>query len=166
MTELKRLSKEAIPTALDKAVRYRLLNDPEQAESICLDVLEVEPDNENALINLLLALTDQFEQRLTQAAQEAQEVLERLTDEYHRIYYAGIIYERRARALLKLDTPRCHYAAHDWYQKALEKYGQAAKIRPEGNDEAILRWNTCVRALERNNKLKPEPAETFQPFLE
>ena len=166
MAELKRLSKEAIPAALDKAVRYRLLNDPEQAESICLDVLEVEPDNENALINLLLALTDQFEQRLTQAAKEAHKVLEQLTNEYHRAYYAGIICERRARALLKLDTPRCHYAAYDWYQKALENYARAAEIRPEVNDEAILRWNTCVRALERNSKLEPEPADTFQPFLE
>ncbi len=166
MAELKRLSKEAIPAALDKAVRYRLLNDPEQAESICLDVLEVEPDNENALINLLLALTDQFEQRLTQAAKEAHTVLKRLTNEYHQAYYAGIICERRARALLKLDAPRCHYAAYDWYQKALENYARAAEIRPEVNDEAILRWNTCVRALERNSKLEPEPVDTFQPFLE
>ena len=166
MTELKKLSKEAIPAALDKAVRYRLLNDPEQAESICLDVLEVEPDNENALINLLLALTDQFEQRLTRAAQEADDVLERLTDEYHKAYYAGIISERRARALLKLDTPNCHHAAYDWYQKALANYSQAAELRPEGNDEAILRWNTCVRALERNSKLEPETVDTFQPFLE
>jgi len=42
MFDLKPLSKNAIPAALAKAERYRLLNEPMQAASICEDVLRVE----------------------------------------------------------------------------------------------------------------------------
>jgi len=61
MFELKLLTKVAVPKALERAERYRFLNEPGEAESICLDVLRVEPDNQKALITLLLALTDQIE---------------------------------------------------------------------------------------------------------
>ena len=40
MFELERISIDAVPAALEKAERYRLLNEPLMAESICLDVLE------------------------------------------------------------------------------------------------------------------------------
>ena len=60
MFELKTLSKSAVPAALAQAERYRLLNEPAEAESICLDVLRVEPDNQDALVTLVLSLTDQF----------------------------------------------------------------------------------------------------------
>ena len=55
MFELKRLSEEAIPAALEKATRYRLLNEPAEAESICHDVLQIDPENQQALVVLLLA---------------------------------------------------------------------------------------------------------------
>src|SRR5262244_1472637 len=58
--KLKVLSPAAIPAALERAERYRLLNEPTQAESICLDILEVDPESQPALILLLLSLTDQF----------------------------------------------------------------------------------------------------------
>ena len=61
MPELKQLHKDAIPAALEKAERYRLLNEPGEAESICLDILAVDPDNQRAIITLLLAFTDRFE---------------------------------------------------------------------------------------------------------
>jgi tetratricopeptide (TPR) repeat protein len=166
MAELKLLSKEAIPNALDKAVRYRLLNEPDQAESICLDVLEIEPENKKALINLVLALADQLEQRLSSAANEAAEVVKRLEDDYDRAYYSGIICERRARAILQLNSPGCHHAAFDWYQKALSEYEKAIDLRSPGNDDAILRWNSCVRALDKNPRLEAAPPDTFEPFLE
>ena len=60
MFKLKPLSKEAVPAALEKANCYRFLNEPVEAESICLDILEVEPENQQAIITLLLSLTDQF----------------------------------------------------------------------------------------------------------
>lgn len=98
MFELKRLSKDAIPAALDKALRYRLLNEPAEAESICRDVLSIDPDNQQALVTLLLALTDRFDEGYAVGAIQAQEVLSRLRDEYERAYYAGIICERQAKA--------------------------------------------------------------------
>src|ERR1700722_16262182 len=60
MNDFKPISPDAVPLALEKAERYRLLNEPAQAESICLDVLAVDPDNQRALVMLLLALSDQF----------------------------------------------------------------------------------------------------------
>ena len=99
--ELKPISKEGIPAALQKAERYRIINDPSSAESICLDVLEVDPENQEALVTLLLAITDQFAERPAEGARRAQELLPRLDDEYKRTYYAGIICERCAKAQLR-----------------------------------------------------------------
>ena len=105
MFELKRLSADAIPAALEKALRYRLLNDPAEAESICHDVLRIDPENQQALVNLLLALTDRFGKGYAVGVTQAQEVLSHLHDEYERAYYAGIICERRAKAHLSQGHP-------------------------------------------------------------
>src|SRR5215510_8437473 len=97
--DLKALWKDAIPSALAKAERYRLLNEPGEAESICLDVLRIDPGNQTALVTLALALTDQFsDEGSARAAARAADVVSRLTDEYERAYYSGIISERRAKA--------------------------------------------------------------------
>ena len=60
MFELKPLSREAIPAALEKAMRYRLLNEPGAAESICHDVLRTDDQRylragENQCVRALLA---------------------------------------------------------------------------------------------------------------
>src|SRR5574338_465203 len=99
--ELKPITRAGVTAALQKAERYRLLNDSACAESICLDVLACEPDNQQALITLLLAITDQFWDEMSSGVQRAREVLPRLTDEYKRAYYAGIICERRGKAQLQ-----------------------------------------------------------------
>ena len=164
--ELKPLSPEAVPAALDKAVRYRLLNEPVLAESICRDIIAVEPDNEMALINLLLSLSDQFDSQLSTAFKEAQECVPRLEDEYHRLYYGGIICERRANVHLERANPGSGSLAYDWYRRAMEMYEKAFELRPASNDEALLRWNTCVRVLARHAELKPAPEDQFHPFLE
>src|SRR5205814_8989764 len=96
--ELKKLSKAAIPAALERAERYRLLNEPAQAESICQDVLAVESDTQQALITLLLAITDQFGQG--GSVSRAREVLRRIQGVYEKAYYAGVISERTGRAQL------------------------------------------------------------------
>src|SRR5947199_3477289 len=98
MSELKLLHKDAIPAALEKAERYRLLNEPAHAESICLDVLAVDPENQRALVMLLLALTDQFQTGPTDCFRHAEAVVPRLNGEYERCYYTGIIWERRGYA--------------------------------------------------------------------
>src|SRR4029077_7277007 len=108
MSELKLLRKEAVPAALEKATRYRLLNEPAEAESICLDILRADPGNQQALVTLLLSLTDQLESNYVVSSTQAQEVLGRITDEYEHAYYAGIICERQAKARLAqsiLGTP-------------------------------------------------------------
>src|SRR6266446_5667640 len=98
--EFKPLSREAIPAALEKAMRYRLLNEPGEAESISLDVLRIEPDNQQALVILLLALTDRFSRGYAVGVTQARELLPRLRDPYEQAYYARIISERRAKAQL------------------------------------------------------------------
>lgn len=166
MFELKRLTKKAIPRALEKAERYRLLNEPGEAESICLDVLGIDSENPSALVTLLLALTDQFEERFAEALQGAREVLGRLGDEYERAYYAGIIFERQAKALLRQGGPASGYVAYDAFREAMGWYEKAEALRPAGNDDALLRWNTCARIIERNADLVPEPEERSEPPLE
>ena len=160
MFELKPISKDAIPAALEKAERYRLLNEPEGAESICLDVLEIEPGNQQALTSLILALTDQFASRMNEAFTAARELVPRLESEYHQHYYSGIIFERRARGRMQQGGPGSGFVAYDWIRQAMEFYQKAAEVRPQGEDASILRWNTCVRVLQRHPELKPEHEET------
>lgn len=166
MFELKPISRAGLQEALEKAEHYRLLNEPTQAESICLDILAVDPDHQGALVTLLLALTDQFRHRLGPAFREAMEIVPHLDSEYARAYYGGIIWERHAKARHKRGGPGAGTEAYEGLRNALEHYARAIELRPEGNDEAILRWNTCVRILERDPHLKPAPRETFQPLLE
>jgi hypothetical protein len=166
MFELKPLSREAVPAALEKAYRYRLLNEPVEAESICRDVLEVAPDHQDALVMLALALSDQFEERLGATAAEAKAVLARIHDDYVRTYHAGILCERRAKAHLKRGGPRAGHIAYEWLREAMEHFDKAAAIRPPGNDDAILRWNTCVRALRDKPELAPDLQEVTHHWLE
>jgi tetratricopeptide (TPR) repeat protein len=162
--ELKPLSPLAIPEALEKAHRYRLLNEPSQAESICLDILHIDPRNQPALITLLLAITDQFGSEATPA--RAREVLERLKGDYERAYYAGMILERSARVSMRLGVPGASYRAYDDFVKAMQWYEKAQDVRPEGNDDSILRWNTCARTLMRHPELKPHVVERMEPVLD
>ena len=113
MPELKRLHKDAIPAALEKAERYRLLNEPGEAESICLDVLTVDPDNQQAIIMLLLALTDRFDKGYGVSETQTKELLTRMRSDYDRAYYSGIVAERRAKMKLRQHTPGCRFQAYD-----------------------------------------------------
>jgi tetratricopeptide (TPR) repeat protein len=151
------ISTEAIPRALDRALRYRLLNDPEQAESICLDILEVDPDNQEALVTLILALTDQFGVNESHpASAQVGQYVARLTGDYQRLYYRGIVCERQARAYLRRRQGVAF--AYEAFREAMEWFEKAAAIRPEGDDEALLRWNACVRTIRRKG-LQPRLAE-------
>jgi hypothetical protein len=163
---LKRISKDGVPAALHKAERYRIINDPSSAESICLDVLEVDPANQSALITLLLAITDQFTERPAEGARRAQELLPRLDDEYKRTYYAGIVAERGAKAHLRRATVASGEIAYHLLREAMSWYEQAEARRPAGNDEAILRWNTCARILARDEHIRPRLEESASPGSE
>jgi tetratricopeptide (TPR) repeat protein len=162
---LKPLKKETIAEALDQARHYRLLNEPLEAESICLDILELEPDNEEALVTLVLALTDQFEQRLKQAFKQATATVDRLADPYDTAYYRGLVCERRAKVHLSRGGPGSGHVAYGWFRRAMELYESALEVRPEAADP-ILRWNTCSRIIARTPALCEEPEDRRQHFLE
>src|SRR5262245_38233171 len=160
--ELKRISADGIPAALEKAERYRLLNDPAQAESIYRDVLAVDADNQEALRSLILALTDQFRAHSSAgAANEARAHVSALRDEYERAYYTGIVFERETRAYLERRNV-VRSAAYDGFRHAMEWYETAERLRPD-NVDAVLRWNSCVRALEQEH-LEPESVEQELPL--
>jgi hypothetical protein len=163
MFELKSLHREAVSSALEKAKHYRLLNEPGAAESICLDILEIEPDNQDALVTLVLAMSDRFSKDYAIGDTQIQQYLARITDEYERTYYTGIIYERRAKAVLNRNNPGTEATAYEFLRQAMSWFERAEQIRPAGNDDAILRWNGCARVIIRN---KLEAREMANDFLE
>src|SRR5438876_12404498 len=162
MSELKRLHKDAIPAALEKAERYRLLNAPGEAESICLDILHGDPENQHAIITLLLALTDRFEKGYGVSDSQSKELLAQLKSEYDRAYYSRIVAERRAKMKLRQHTPDCRFQAYDLLREAMNWFEKAEPIRPAGHDDAILRWNTCARIIARNNLVARGPEERIE----
>jgi hypothetical protein len=167
MFELKKLHAAAIPEALRMIERYRLLNEPREAESICLDVLEIEPQNGQALIGLLLSLTDQFDMgNATGPAKRAMSVVPRLASDYERAYYAGLVHERMAKARLKRGGPRSSFVAHEELTEAMQCFEAAEKVRPPANDDAILRWNACARLIMGRDDIRHEPEDQIQYTLE
>lgn len=164
MPHLKPLSRAAVPAALEKAERYRLLNEPWEAVSICQDILAVEPGHHQAQVTLLLSLTDQLLEEPA-AAGRAQDVARSLADEYDRLYYTGIVAERSAKAHLRRGgvSPDGLY---EWLTDAMDCYERAEAIRPAGNDDAILRWNACARLLMEHPNLQPVAERPEPQFLE
>ncbi len=159
MFELKPLSNDAIPSALEKANRYRLLNEPGAAESIYLDVLGIDPDNQEALEGIVLAMSDRFGKDYAVGDSRVTEYLMKIHGDYERSYFAGIVYERRAKAVLSKDG----VGAYELFRQAMDCFEQAEASRPAGNDDAILRWNGCARIITRNNLA---PREMPHDFLE
>lgn len=165
MKRLKKISKNTVPNALKMAERYRLLNEPSEAESICLDILEVDLKNHDAQVMLILALSDQLSERMG-AFEEAQALVDELEKPYDRNYYSGVLCERRARAHFRQVSMGSGHVAYDWFQQALEYFDKAAKGRPKDNDEAYFRWNAVVRTLERHHSLQPYRENSAPQLLE
>ena len=163
MHTLKPITKEGISRALEKVERYRLLNEPAEAESICRDILELEPDHQKALTMLILTLSDQFHSGTSY--KEASNLISKLKDDYQRAYYSGIILEREAKAALTRGGFGSHHDAYEWLIEALEAFEKATAIRPAGNDDAILRYNACVRTIHRHH-LTARVQESREPLLE
>jgi hypothetical protein len=163
--KLKPLSKDGIEKALEKAEHYRLLNQPRLAESICLDILDIDSSNQKALVFLLLALTDQFGRSSSKAVKQAQEIASKLKDEYARLYYTGIVLERQGSVALNSGIPGADFDACEWYLEAMKYYEKANSLGQAGNDDPILRWNTCARTIMQYN-LTARPIDDSQPVLE
>ena len=161
--KLKVLSRDGIEGALAKADQYRLLNQPKLAESICLDVLDVDKNNHKAKVFLLLALTDQFGQSFSAAAKHANELAKSLQDEYSQLYYTAIIRERMGTATLNSGNPGSNFDAYEWYIEAMDLFEKAQPLAPPYNNDAILRWNTCARTIMQYD-LRERPFENFPPL--
>ena len=153
--DLKSISVQSIPEALKKVERYRLLNEPTLAESICLDILAIVPDHQQALIWLLLARTDQFPEHVP--AKVAQEILDQIKGDYEQAYYAGIIWERVGH--VRMRQGRGGTSAYHALREAMAHYEKAIDFASPGNDDAILRWNTCARVIMQNPDVCPLPDE-------
>jgi hypothetical protein len=163
MADYKRITADAIPRALAKAERYRLLNEPEEAESICEDILHIDSDNQQALVMMTLALTDSFQKNVARVHQRAHSILSRLRDPYEHAYYEGIISERWAKA--QYDPQRHNPFVYNGLREAMSFYEQAQALSPAGNDDAVLRLNACVRFIENNQIVKPSSEEQELPYF-
>jgi tetratricopeptide (TPR) repeat protein len=156
--KLKTISKDGIPEAISKVELYRYLNEPEEAESICRDILLADPENQLAQRLLGLTLTDQFEGRHSDRYTEAEKIFQSLTSPYEARYYMGLLLERRAKAQIKAGAA-AHILAGSLHE-AMRCFEEAEKIRPAHNDDAMLRWNRCVRLLEKLEHVPIEERET------
>lgn len=159
---LKPLSKEAVAPALAKAEHYRLLNQPGVSESICLDVLTADAENQKAKIILLLSLTDQFGQKQSKPKM-AEDIANSLSDPYSKLYYMGIIHERQGNTALNSSIPGSGFDAYEWYLEAMDFYERADEINPSGNEDVVLRWNTCARII-MDHHLKRRPKDNYADF--
>jgi hypothetical protein len=164
MSQLKPIHRDTIPRAFEKAERYRLLNEPFEAESICLDILALEPNHTQALSCLLLSLTDQFSHGGAQAMERARALLARFSGEYEKAYYAGIISERFAKRKLRDGHPGAKALAFGHLHEAMAAYERAEKIAPTSNDDAVLRFNACVRMIEHHGLSAPAEGDFEQPL--
>jgi len=143
--KLKTIRSNGIAQALSKAQLYRYLKEPEESESICQDILAIDPENQAALRMLGLSITDQFVGEPSGRCAEAESVFRRLTDPYAQHYYLGILSERRAKAQMRNGRPA--YLVVALIEEAMRQFEEAEKIRPSDNDESVLRWNRCLRLL-------------------
>lgn len=167
MFELKALTLEAVPSALEKAKRYRLLNEPDEAESICRDILAAAPGHQDALITLLLATTDKFNEfGLQRLFEEAKQIVAQMDTSYCEFYYTGIIFERRAKFHFKQGGPGSGAVAYDWFAKAMQQYDQALAGCDPDNQDAILRWNSCARFMNSHPDLKSFDADQKEMLID
>jgi tetratricopeptide (TPR) repeat protein len=161
--KLKTISKAGIPEAISKAELYRSLNEPEEAESICRDILAIEPENQLALRLLGLAITDQFHGDALDRHSEAEELFQKLAERYERLYYTGLLHERRAKA--QMHVGRAPHTLAPLFAEAMRCFAEAETIRPADNDDALLRWNRCARLLQSHpGFLEEKDSEAFDAF--
>ena len=161
--KLKTISKSGIGEAIAKAELYRYLNEPEEAESICRDILVAEPENQLAIRLLGLSITDQFCGDASDRSGEAENLFERLVERYERLYYTGLLHERRAKAQMRVG--RSPHTLAPLFGEAMRCFAEAETIRPPGNDDPILRWNRCARLLQSHpGFVEDRESEAFDAF--
>ncbi len=148
--DLKRLPRASLGAAIERAAHYRDLNQPEEAESICRDVLDVDAKHQIALQILGLSLTDRLPTGHAGLLEQAIDAFDKLTDEYERVYHTGVAWERAAKA--HLERSEAHSAVTA-FEHALALFQAAEAMRPDSPDP-VLRWNRCVRLLSSHPSLR------------
>ena len=161
---LKSLTPAGVEHALERADYFRLLNEPAQAESACLDILAADPKNQRALVILILALTDQFGLGTPISDPDIADIIRQVTDEYQKIFLSALVLERRARAKLEQQIPQAESMAYDLCNQAMALYEKAELIRAVGNDDVLLRWNACARMIMQHNLEARHDDESEQPL--
>jgi hypothetical protein len=160
--KLKTISKSGIGEAIAKAELYRYLNEPEEAESICRDILVADPHHMLGLRTLGLTITDQFTGAPGDRYAEVEKIFQSLKDPYEKQYYTGLLCERRVKAQLRAG--RAPHTLLPLLERALQCFAEAEKIHPPGNDDAILRWNRCVRLLQSQPEFESEEATSLEAW--
>lgn len=144
------IHQDSIGTVLDKARQYRALREPDLAISICIDVFAVDSDNQDALVVYILALTDQYSHGGTKVKDKRIiQTIAKLESAFHRHYYTGIFLERKARAWLK--NPMSQSFAYEGLMEAIAEYEMAEKMVPVHCSDPILRYNSCLRTIEKEH---------------
>ena len=161
--ELKRLADKNLGAAIVLAAHYRNLNEPEQAESICRDVLAVAPENVDALRTLGLALTDRFPTCWMTLFDEACATFRKLPSDYERTYYLGIAWERYALAQAAGGRSR---NAINAFEDAMELFEKAQELAAKDDPLPILHYNRCVRAVTNSAELTREVEASDEPRYE
>jgi hypothetical protein len=160
--KLKTISKSGIGEAIAKAELYRYLNEPEEAESICRDILVADPNHMLGLRTLGLTITDQFTGAPTDRYAEVEKIFQSLKEPYERNYYTGLLCERRVKA--QLGAGRAPHTLLPLLERALQCFAEAERAHPPGNDDAILRWNRCVRLLQRHPEFESEEVASLEAW--
>ena len=148
--ELKQLRARNLTAAVALAKHYRDLNQPEDAESICRDILEVSPGDDDAWRTLGLALTDQFPASWMTLFDDACAAFAKLSSKYERMYYTALAWERYAKA--QLVAGRANNAIHA-FEQAVRLFDKADEIGMADDPGPILHYNRCVRALTTHPEL-------------
>ncbi|MEO8649509.1 MAG: hypothetical protein ABI539_10115, partial [Acidobacteriota bacterium] len=105
------------------------------------------------------AMSDRFGKDYAVGDTHINDFLVKLVDPYEKTYYTGIVYERRAKAVLNSGGVN----AYELFVQAMNWFEKAEAIKPSGNDDAVLRWNGCARIINRN---KLGPREMADDFIE
>ena len=159
--EYHKIDKDSIEDVLERAKQYRSLLQPDMAISICLDIFAVDEKNQEALIIYILALTDQLSQSESKVHhKKITDSIQKLDSKFLQHYYSGIFLERQARSLLKHSMSRSF--AYDAFIEAISEFEIAEKMAPPHCADPVLRYNSCVRTIKKENL---QPRQEFdEPY--
>ena len=130
----------------------------EETESICLDILELDPNHRSTLDLLLRCRIELLKKGLPQSVARAQELIPQLDSDFDQAFYSGMIREAQARYLLEKRGRATSGVAYSWFRHAMDDFAAASNL-DAGRVEPKLHWNACLRTLENNPQCVPPPED-------